>query len=238
MGSFGSPYISNMNENKKRVPKVKRDASSDKKKIKKIFTTVGIAFLALALLIGGLGFALDLISDDVETVSYGDHRFYEPDYHKNILEDRLYLSKNRSIKYNRYGNEVVLTENNVLDLPVSAKFFYDYFQNLVNGDHEAHKSFYTESFLSTPDEEKVFPIPDIFTMQGIYDINITLHKGEPDEDNPNEIYEIFEVSYCIFENNGTFRRDILPDETRTLVYELYITNGVAKINAIGYRATA
>lgn len=238
MGGFGSPCIYIMNKNKKAVPHKKRDASADKKKVKKIFLVVACAFLVLGGLIGILSLVTEWISDDVETASYDDYRFYEPDYSNNILEDELYLSCNRGIHYNRYGNDTVLTAENIADLPESAAFFYNYFNNLIQGDYTNHSSFYTQAYLDIADDEKIFPIPEKFTMQGIYDIQVKLHKGVTNAEDSSQYSEIFEVSYRIFENNGTFRRDILPGETQTLVYELYISNGVVQINAIGYRTNA
>lgn len=225
-------YLGNM-ENKKRIPKVKRDTSSDKKRIKKILLIVISSLLVLALLSCVLPLVLEHIQGGGDDVSYADYRFFEADYSKNILEDELYLSHNRSIRYNRYGSEQILTESNVTEISESAVFFYDYFNCIINGDYESYPSYFTASCLADED----MTIPEKFTMQGLYDIQVTLHSvaGVEETDTVSEIYE---VSYRIFENNGTFRSDILPDETRTLVFELYITNGVAKINAIGYRRNA
>ena len=213
----------------------KRDTSKDKKRIKKIFIVVISALLALALLAGGLSLIAKWLYPDVETEFYDDYRFFEPDYSKNILEDKVYLSLRRGINYNRYGDECVLTKDNLINLHSSAEFFYNYFDNIIRGDYQNHTSFYTQEYLNTEDSKKVFPIPDKFTMQGIYDIHVNLYSSKTDEENKNKVTEIYEISYRIFENNGTFRRDILPDDTQTLVYEIYIIDGVAKINSIAYR---
>ncbi len=220
-------------ERKKRIPTEKRDPSSDKRKIKKIFIILLISAAVLAILAYGLPYVYELIKDDgQDDVSYADYRFYEADYSKNILDDALYMSKDRAIKYDRNGFEQVLTEENINQIHPTADFFYSYINCIINGKYDEYPQYFTEACLADEDMD----IPDRFTMQGLYDIRIKLHSISVNED--DSVCEIYEVSYSIFENNGTFRDDILPDETRTLVFELYVNNGVVKINAIGNRNVA
>ncbi len=205
---------------------------SKKNKLKKLIIAVIAVFAVLALLAYGLPLVLEQFGDE-EDHSYNKWLFFEADYDKNILEDDWYLSHDRGIHYNRYGNNVVLTQENISSMPVSASFFYDYFDCIIRGDYENYPRFYTESCLS----DENFHCPEKFTMQGLYDINVTLHSVSGDEESKITT-EIYEVSYRIFENNGTYRDDILPDETRTRVFEIVINNGVAKINSITYRQFA
>lgn len=215
------------------APENKRDTSADKKKIKKALIIILSAFLALAVLWGALALVAELLKHSgEEEFSYDDFRFFEPDYNANLLENRMYTSLNRSVYFDRYGNEIVLTESNSAE-NAAADMFYKYFACLVNGNYQAYPEFFTEEYIKENPEK----IPERFTMQGVYDIHIKLHSAsKPEQDNNNLTCEIYEVSYRIFENNGTFRRDVLPDETRTLVFEVYINNGEAKINAIATRA--
>ncbi len=214
-------------------PENKRDRANDKKKIKKALIIIGAALLSLCALLGVLRLVTELLKPDYDDVSYEDFRFYEADYEKNIFEDELYMRRNRDIRYNRYGSESILTEDNSGNIAESAEFFYDYFNCIINGDYEQYPSFFTESCL----ESDGFDLPESFTMQGLYDISVVLYSAEAKTVRGEEMtVEVFEVSYRIFENNGTFRSDILPDETRTLVFELYITDSGVKINAIGHRA--
>lgn len=215
------------------APEDKRDTSSDKKKIKKALLIILCAFAALGILLGALSLITELLKPDYEEVSYADFRFYEADYDKNILEDELYLRRNRNIYYDRYGSETVITESGTSEDTAAARFFYDYFNCIINGDYQTYPQFFTQDCL----ESDGFTLPERFTMQGLYDIHVKLHSVEAKEiDGVEAALEIYEVSYRIFENNGTFRSDILPDETRTLVFELYISGDTVKINAIGHRA--
>lgn len=221
-------------EEKNRViaPEDRRDTTADKKKIKKIMIIVLSVMLALCALYGALSAVTYLLEPEYSETSYEDYRFFEADYNKNILEDKLYLSLNRNIYFERLGNENVLTEENAIGISVAADLFYDYFDCLVKGDYQNYSSFFTQECLNS----KNFTLPERFTMQGIYDVHINMYRSDVIDEESSTVREIYEVSYRIFENNGTFRSDILPDETRTLVFEINITKGVAKINAIGHRA--
>lgn len=214
------------------APEDRRDAAADKKKIKRIALIVLSAFLVLAAIYGALLAVDDLLEPEYSEASYEDYRFYEADYSKNILEDKLYLSLNRNIYFERMGSESVLTKENAIGISLAADLFFDYFDCLVKGDYENYSSFFTQECL----ESKNFTLPERFTMQGIYDVHINMYRSDVVDEESDTVREIYEVSYRIFENNGTFRSDILPDETRTLVFEINITKGVAKINAIGHRA--
>lgn len=215
------------------APENRRDTASDKKKIKKAIIIVAIALAALAALLGVLTLVSELIKPEYQEISYDEFRFYEADYDKNIFDDDLYMRRNRDIHYNRYGTVSILTEYNAGEVSQSGKFFYDYFNCIINGEYEKYPEFFTEKYLKSDE----INLPERFTMQGLYDINVTLHSVESRSVGGEDItVEIFEVSYRIFENNGTFRSDVLPDETRTIVFELYITDSGAKINAIGHRA--
>lgn len=220
-------------ENKKLPPENRRDASNDKKRIIKGLKIIVWTFVILGVLLGVLWLVTELLEPEIEDVSYEDFRFFEADYSKNILEDEVYLSHNRSIYFDLYGSETVITEDNAESISTAAEFFYDYINCIINGHYSNYSNFFTSECIAS----EGFELPEKFTMQGLYDIHITLHSKIDASDDDDAICEVYEVSYRIFENNGTFRNDILPDETRTLVFELYITaDGTAKINAIGHRA--
>ncbi len=223
-----------MKKEEKRIipPEEKRNTAADKKKIKKIVIIVLSLFVALVAIYGVLSAVTYLLEPEYSDVSYEDYRFFEADYNKNILEEKLYLALNRNIYFERMGSENVLTQENAIGISLAADLFYNYFDCLIKGDYQNYSSFFTQECLASSN----FTLPERFTMQGIYDVHINLYRSDVADEESNAVREIYEVSYRIFENNGTFRNDILPDETRTLVFEINITDGVAKINAIGHRA--
>ena len=64
---------------------------------------------------------------------YEDWQFFEPDYDKNIFEDEVYMNMRRGIKYKRGGSEIVLSEENVDEQHVTARFFYDCLVDVEKG---------------------------------------------------------------------------------------------------------
>ena len=90
-----------------------------KKKLKTIIIVVVACFAVLGLLVYCLPMIVDNLGSDEDDYSYNNWLFFEVDYDKNILEDDWYLSHDRGIHYNRYGNNIVLTEENISTLPVS-----------------------------------------------------------------------------------------------------------------------
>lgn len=208
------------------------NATLKKKKLKKALIIITCVFLALALIAYGIPFLIQYFGAD-ET-SYQPWRFYEADYSKNIFDDVEYMSCGRSIKYSDENTEYVLTKENSAEISPSAAFFYNYINCIINGDYQSYPSYFTEEYRSDENAH----LPEKFTMQGLYDIHIDLYQPASTVNyNGGEVFrEIYEVSYRIFQNNGTFRDDILPEDTRTLVFELYVgTGGDAYINSIGYR---
>ncbi len=206
----------------------KKQIADKKKRLKKSLKTVLIVFLSLGLLVVVLPAVVRWLHPADQTVEYEDWQFFEPDYDKNIFEDEVYMSLNRNIYFDRGGREVPVTPLNRAELDPAAGFFYDYINCIIRGDYETYPSFYTDECKSDPN----FKCPEEFTMQGIYDIKIHFLNFEYNEDN-NPVSELYEVSYRIFENNGTYRRDILPDEPRTRIFEITLDGG-PMINSITY----
>ena len=84
------------------------------------------------------------------------------------------------------------------------------------------------------DVDKNFELPEKFTMQGLYDIHVEMSHSPQIVDGKR--LEIYEVRYRIYQNNGSFRDDIYPDDTRTLVFGVEVYDDEAKISAIAHRA--
>ncbi len=211
----------------------RRDTTRDKKRIKTVFKIVAAAIAVLA----AVAFAAEIIagklSGDGESSAADpkEYSFFEADYGENILEDEVYLALDRNIAFASHGKEIFLDRETADSLGGAAKMFFEYFQCIINGDYDLYPSFFTEKYLS----DKNADIPARFTMQKIYDIGVKLFSVAASEPGGG-MTEIYEVRYSIFENNGTFRRDIRSMETRTLVFEIYTDAArVSKINAIAFR---
>ncbi len=245
MGRILAPHISNIMENKNTIIESTsqsntetRDKASAKKRLNKILKIILIAFLSLGLLCGVLALVLKYVFPPVVPFGYDDSYFFTPDYNKNIFEDQRYMSLNRNIFYNDFGYERVINNDNADNLPGSARFLYDYINCIIEGKSDEYASYFSQEYVknneSLVSKGLTIPIYSTFTMQGLYDIKINTVSREDDTDGDGVFVERYEISYKIFENNGTFRRDILPSEPRTLVYTLYTNKSITKINNITF----
>lgn len=156
--------------------------------------------------------------------------FSEPDYEYDILQDPAYLGLDRSVHHAEGGVEVVMDATNRQALGKCAMMLEEMIEYIVAGDVEQYNALFTQKYIEAKGTQEPF------TMQQLY--NIRLEVGETDqetEDGKTVSYQIYYVSYCIRQNNGTFRRDIGSDESRTQIILLTDReDGAVKIDSISY----
>ena len=176
-----------------------------KKNSKKIKTTV-IIILTTIVILALAAVIIALSSPKVGFTERRDDIFYFPvDYNDNAYDDLVYMSKFREVKFDYYGTAIFVNEENYADQSVEAKFFYDYFQTVINGKYDRYKDFFSKSFFAS------HSIPAKFTMQKIYDIEVSTYSSDIKD---GVAYETYKVSYKIQENNGTFRADVSSNESK------------------------
>ena len=216
---------------------------------KRIFALVG-AFLVLLLLV--LLNSIDFESTPTEEApeapyvpdTYYAYYFVDPDYESNIFENAEYKKLDKSISYT-YNGQTVDLKNNLqnnghesYDSPFAA-FFVEYFTALAKGNaNGSFDSFYSEVFFRT---HKSFAN---FAPQKVYDIDVrrmtdpqTITSEEKEEDTKYIGYSLtsFEVRYRIYQNDGTFRRDILDEDILVQYIDLLgDKSGNYTINSVGY----
>ena len=201
---------------------------AEKRKLKKAFFIVLSVFAALCALLLVAYAVLQYLKDDEDNGALPSEYFITPDYSEDISKDIVYQSKLRYVYYLEYGTGEMVTEANVDSMPDSAQFFYRYFDCVISGNYEEYKSFFTQDYL------KHNTIPDKFTKQKIYDIEVNLVNRENiEKDGVNIIVDTFIVKYKIMDNNGTFRNDVGSNTTVPLVFQLYKQNNSVLINSIG-----
>ncbi len=154
--------------------------------------------------------------------------FYEADFSLSLEEYESYpeyLELDRYL-YFKNGNETVgVLESNRDTFGDEILFFEKYFDTIISGDSEAYNALFTEEYY------KSHEMTEEFTPQMLYGMEIEL-LGENEE---NGILTFaFNVSYKIFQNNGTFRNDIYSDAVRPIYVEISDAEGEFKINALKY----
>lgn len=181
--------------------------------------------------------------------TYYAYYFVDPDYESNIFENAEYTKLDRTISYTYNGQTVDLKNNlktgsaEIYDPPFG-DFFAKYFAALAKGfDGSSNtklgfNAYYSEVYFRS---HKPF---GQFAPQKVYDIDVrrvsdlqTITSEEKEED---AIYvgctlTSFEVRYRIYQNDGTFRRDILGDDILVQYIDLLgDQSGNYTINSVGY----
>lgn len=199
-----------------------------KKKLKKVTLIVITVFAALCALLLILYGVLSYLKGGDDYALPAD-QFFPADYSEDITKDQQYQAKVRSVYYLEFGTGELITEENLGSLPDSAKFFYDYFNCVISGNYTDYKGFFTQDYL------KRNKIPDKFTKQKIYDIEVNLYDRQNiEQDGKSIIVDTFIVKYKIMRNNGTFRNDVGSNTIVPLVFQLYKQNNNVYINNISH----
>lgn len=198
---------------------------TEKQKLKKALKLLVFVFVALFVILGVLfGVKLLLKGEKMDyTEKAEDIYYFSADYNANPLEDEVYLAKNRDIMFtDRAGNGEPLTDADSDGKDVKS-LMYNYFSALIKGDAEKHSHLLTESYKSN------FVVQESFTSQKVYDINVRFLTGATDGD---KYLEKYQVSYKIYENDGTYRADVGSNVAKIMVFEVTTENGRAMINSI------
>lgn len=154
--------------------------------------------------------------------------FYEADYSLKLEEYESYhdyLDLDRALYY-KNGNQTVGIKGDEIDsYPDYIRFFGRYFDSVIDGDCKRYNSMFSEEYFKTHEEKEKF------TPQMVYDMTVELLLSSG-ENGCNEY--VFDVSYKIFENNGTFRDDIYSNASRTQRITVDDSEGDIKITSVQY----
>ena len=219
-----------------------KEATGGKKRSKKravIFALVVLSLLvvlSIAAVIDWDALLLKKDSDRDSWVHYYDDRYFAiPDFTADITKDQEYMTQYDSVPRFTIGNERTQLEDVLPVYKLPCSLLSDYFALVKRGDYEKYYTLFTESYEKTHGDMNFFTKkPLVFTMQKLYNIEVTFMKSELPKEGELSGYAVyyFNVSYCIKDNDGTFRRDIRSDESNTLLFEIVEKDGKAKINDI------
>ena len=178
--------------------------SVKKRKVIKIFIIIAVI---LAILTGIL-FAVKLIWENQNKIVL-DYEFYVPAEDEDYFGDPEYLKKDRTLHYtDSMGQCWYIDENSSCD-EIGAGFFSLYFLALEQGDADTLNSLYKEELAVFTD----------FTPQRVYQKQVVYLYDERIDDNTFSI--TYSLDYNIMKNDGSFRRDIGSDMSRTQYITMY-----------------
>ena len=197
------------------------DEKSIQKRIKKRLIIIIISILGVISVLGIASIVIDMLSTGEEEFVV-DYDFYPADFEEYIFDDEKYtaLIAEEFIKYtDSTTNETVgITKDNASEQGSEVKFIVDMIYDAINGDSEAYNARFSSEYYETHSPK------NRFTMQKIYDVVITFISTENGDDYTKSIYC---VEYKIYQNNGTFRKDI--GEGSKKQYFTINTNGDGEI---------
>ncbi len=202
--------------------------NNDKKIVKRILLGIALLLVATLLLLGVLALVSLLLEEEDLTPALPPEAFFSADYSQNIFEDEAYMRLNRAVYYKQYDSGELLTEENFKDLGTASEFFYLYFDSVIRGDSNAYRKMLTEEYRQSDE------VPEKFTMQMIYDIEVNQVQatGSAAYNGEEVTVYFFEVKYKIYRNNGTFRNDVASNQSTTQYYHLYSYKGQLYLNAV------
>ncbi len=213
----------------------------NKKKSKKgaiIFLVILAVLLVTFLVLNSIDFeALKKKADEKNDQNkkpeqtYAEEMFYPVDYDRDITGIRAYMDKDRYLNYKEGNESFIIDKSNVNGFPDVCKLWYKYFEALKSGDRNALNSLYTEDF------KDKFGAQKKFSPQAVYDISVSmvdkafLENGDSTGKYAGYTVYYYDVSYCIWDNDGTFRRDfIIEDSSRALRFEVLEKDSEVRIN--------
>ncbi|MCL2517167.1 MAG: hypothetical protein FWF15_01265 [Oscillospiraceae bacterium] len=205
------------------------------KKFKLIFIILAV-IIGLLIILFIINLILQNVSESISKINNSPetqkryYYFYESDYDLNILEDEEYLDKNRYIEYTQGAVSILITDGNFNEYGRPIEFFNEYFTAVINGDAEKYNTFFSEDYHSDSNNKKY----EKFTMQRIYNINVTLLSETVIEEGKYYGYNryVFKVSYMIMKNDGSFRDDMGSDGSIPLNFEILDDKNKIFINSI------
>ena len=210
-----------------------KTTSETKKQQKKKTLTAILLVTAIGLVSGVLLCFPDLFVYDQNagkvTSMYSDklvsYVFHEPDYDLVVEENEHYMGLDRSLHLKRGGEILSLTEEEIPFWGEALVLFQKYFDAAIHADVQTYNSLFTKAYYKSAEPYSAF------APQMIY--GITLEELMK-EDVPGGTKYMFNVTYAIYKNNGTFRNDVDSDAYKTLIFILAPENGDLKIDAIDY----
>ena len=147
--------------------------------------------------------------------------FYPINEDEDIFEREDYMGLDRYLYYTdpMTGETYVPERHELATVDPCLPFFCDYLECIIRGDELTYPLYFSTAYLETNE------LPEDFTMQMLYDIRIEPYLTGDDR-------TAYLLDYKIYRNNGTFRRDIGSNASRTLLIYLAKEQGDFCIDAM------
>ncbi len=180
--------------------------SNKRKKAKKKLLIILLTITLVMILLISASLVIDKLqkgsTDDELNIDYD---FYPANFNENIFEDKKYieLTSEEFIRYHDMTTGIItgINEDSKSSFGKETEFLVDMIYDIINGDHLAYNSKFSNHYY-----ENHLP-KSAFTMQKVYDVTISYLSHEQSEDGNYTKFNYI-LEYKIYQNNGTFRKDI------------------------------
>lgn len=219
----------------KKVKREETDKSVSKIRAKILIISV-IAAIVLLVALNSIDYGAladkitgDNVGEKQEVETYPEHYFEEPIFDEDITSDEEYMDLDRYV-YLKIGNEINQLSGSSYEEGTMERFWIDYFDAVTGADSQTLNALHTSHF--TDQNGKYGK----FAPQKLYEIKVEMiSSAKVEEGECAGCYQYFaKVNYNIYENNGTFRKDLRSDESREQIFELIEGKFGIRIHTVSY----
>ncbi len=224
-----------MKKDAENAQNIKKDEPPKKRAdVRKKLIIVISALLAATVILGVASFAIDKYNynknnEELPPINYD---FYPADFEEDIYEDEEYtdIISNGFIYYTDEAMGVTfdIERDKAVSYGKDIQFMVEYVYTIINGEADKYNAYFSDTYYKYHNKREPY------TMQKLYDVNITKFAEVQESDRKNGNYTRYEFSltYKIYENNGTFRKDIGGDTYRTQYISVSNKSGEMLIDSI------
>ena len=207
----------------------KEKLSAKKKIIIALCTILGVLLVLYLLTVIIPMISSRQVEDQTEYVA--DFDFYPANYDEDIFLDEAYMKliSRGMLEFDDGLNTVItVSEDNISECGDYASVVANMLYSVRDGNVDEYNSYFNDEYYKTNSKK------EDFTPQKIYDARLSVFLTETVEENKISYTKyVYKLEYKIYENNGTYRKDI-GDGSRAQY--IYVTNrsGTPLIEAIKY----
>jgi len=177
-----------------------------KKTLLKAIIVIFISLLVLYVITLALPYIFKPKEIDGQQDATINFDFYPADYSEDIFKDEQYLTliEDGILEYDDNASMISsVTPENAREHGDSVKLIVDMVYSAIHGDAETYNRYFSNKYYENNAPKEAF------TKQKIYNGRITFFSSSTVAENGTSysVYE-YKLTYNIYENNGTFRKDI------------------------------
>ena len=203
-----------LDEQAQKLVQLREKANKTKKRV----LIVCLSLIGAVALLFGLVTLIDYLVNRAPDIPEYNFHFY-PTYEGDIMQNQQYLGLDRQIYFcedpSGEGLKRAVNEENMTEYDTKVLFLYFYLQTIISGKEDVYNGYFNDTYYKTNQ-----PKAD-FSPQMLYEMEIT-YQGTQTLDGGEQLVS-YRLIYKIFQNDGTFRRDIGSNSGRPQTITLRVS---------------